>query len=415
MALSLVAGVVAGLGLHQLPAGPRADVVATLETVTHLFLNLIKMVVAPLIFATIVSGITGMARSKGLGSLFARSLVWFVSASLLVGAFGFATAHLIGVGDGLALRDTGGGAGLDAEPVTASSFIEDLVPQSFIQALATNKPVQILLFSMLFGLALLAVRSTSGGSRLAEAVDELAAIMLKMTGYVMLLAPVGVFAAVAGAFTAQGLDALTTYGSLIGGFYAALAGLWVLLLLVGALFLGRSILALVRAVREPMFIAFSTASTEAAFPKLISSLTTFGVDRRTTGLVLPLGYAFNIDGSMMYMTFASAFLVNAYDVDISLSQQILMCLVLLLSSKGMAGVPRGALVIVAAVVPGFGVPAVGVALLLAIDQILDMGRTATNILGNAIAVAVLGRKPTTNASPPSRHQSPAPTDTVTAG
>ncbi|MFF5264887.1 dicarboxylate/amino acid:cation symporter [Actinomadura viridis] len=388
---ALVLGVGAGLLLHYQFASNREEIVAVLDTVTHLFLNLIKMVIAPLIFATIVSGITGMAKAKGLGSLFARSMVWFVSASLLIGTYGFLAAHVMGVGGGLGLTPAAGGSGIETEPVTPATFVEGLVPQSFIEALASNKPIQILVFSMFFGVALLAIKSAGGGSRLADAIDELTDVMLKVTGYVMTLAPIGVFTAVAAALTAEGVGAFATYGSLIAGFYTALAGLWAALIAVGALFLGRGMLRLITAVREPMFIAFSTSSTEAAFPKMISSLTSYGVDRRTTGLILPLGYAFNIDGSMMYMTFASVFLVNAYEIDMPVTQQILMCLVLLVSSKGMAGVPRGALVIIAAVVPGFGVPAAGVALLLVIDQLLDMGRTATNILGNAIAVAVLGR------------------------
>ncbi|MFD8560212.1 dicarboxylate/amino acid:cation symporter [Streptosporangium canum] len=391
---ALVLGVGAGLVLHYQFASSREEIVAVLETVTHLFLNLIKMVIAPLIFATIVSGITGMAKATGLGSLFARSMVWFVSASLLIGAYGFLAAHAMGVGNGLGLTPTAGGSGIETEPVTPATFVEGLVPQSFIEALASNKPIQILVFSMFFGLALLALKSANGDSRLADAIDELTTVMLKVTGYVMTLAPIGVFTAVTAALTAEGVGAFATYGSLIVSFYTALAGLWVALIAVGALFLGRGVLRLIAAVREPMFIAFSTSSTEAAFPKMISSLTSYGVDRRATGLILPLGYAFNIDGSMMYMMFSSVFLVNAYDIDMPVAQQILMCLVLLVSSKGMAGVPRGALVIIAAVVPGFGVPAAGVALLLVIDQLLDMGRTATNILGNAIAVAVLGRSAT---------------------
>ncbi|MGV9387057.1 dicarboxylate/amino acid:cation symporter [Nonomuraea sp. NPDC003707] len=399
---ALVLGVGAGLVLHYQFASNREEIVVVLETLTHLFLNLIKMVIAPLIFATIVSGIAGMAKAKGLGSLFARSMVWFVSASLLIGAYGFLAAHAMGVGNGLDLAPTAGGPGIETEPVTPATFVEGLVPQSFIEALASNKPIQILVFSMFFGLALLAIKSANGDSRLADAIDELTNVMLKVTRYVMTLAPIGVFTAVAAAITAEGVGAFATYGSLIVSFYTALAGLWAALIAVGALFLGRGILRLINVVREPMFIAFSTASTEAAFPKMISSLTSYGVDRRTTGLILPLGYAFNIDGSMMYMTFSSVFLVNAYDIDMPIAQQILMCLILLVSSKGMAGVPRGALVIIAAVVPGFGVPATGVALLLVIDQLLDMGRTATNILGNAVAVAVLGR----NAGDTATHKTP---------
>jgi Na+/H+-dicarboxylate symporter len=207
----------------------------------------------------------------------------------------------------------------------------------------------------------------------------------------MLAAPVGVFAGIASAFTSQGLDAFATYASFIGGFYMSLSALWVLMIAVAVAFLGRAAFRLVRIVREPMVIAFATSSSEAALPKLIEGLTKFGIEKRTTGFVLPLGYSFNVDGSMMYMTFASVFLMNAYGIDMDLGQQIAMTAMLLLSSKGMAGVPRGSLVVVAAVVPGFGIPAAGIGVLLVIDQLLDMGRTATNILGNAIATAVIGR------------------------
>ncbi|MGW7479430.1 dicarboxylate/amino acid:cation symporter [Nonomuraea muscovyensis] len=391
IAAALVLGVGVGLGCHHLTTDDavRVGIIDVFDTIAHLFLNLVKMVIAPLIFATIVSGIINAAKS-GLGKIFVRSMLWFTSASVLAGLAGFAVAHLLGVGEGLHLRPTGEDSGLEAKPHDPGTFLVNLVPQSFVKALAENQPMQILIFAMFFGAALLSLKK-EGGNKIGSMIDELTAVMLRMTGYVMILAPLGVFAAVASAFTDEGFEAFATYGSFIATFYGALAGLWVVMLGVAVLFLGRAAFRLVVAIREPMFIAFSTASTEAAFPRLIESLTKFGVDRRTTGFVLPMGYAFNLDGSMLYMTFAGTFLINAYDLDLSIGQQLLMVLVLLISSKGMAGVPRGALVIVAAVVPGFGVPAAGVALLLVIDQILDMGRTATNCLGNGIATAVIGR------------------------
>lgn len=391
---ALILGTVVGLACHSLAATDetRATITTAFDTITHMFLNLVKMVIAPLIFATIVSGITGATKSSGLGRLFARSIVWFLAASTFAGAFGFAIAHLLGVGKGLNLVDTGAASAIETTALNYSTFLSELIPTSVFKALAENKPMQILIFGMFFGAALLALKRV-GHSGIAAAVDELTTVMLKITGYVMMLAPVGVFAAVASAFTTQGFEAFTTYGTFIASFYTSLAGLWLVLIAAGSIFLGRGVFRLVSMLREPMFIAFSTSSTEAAFPRLIECLTSYGVDRRTTGFVLPLGYAFNIDGSMMYMTFASVFLINAYGVELSMGQQLLMVLILMLSSKGMAGVPRGSLVIVAAVVPGFGIPVAGIAVLLAVDQILDMGRTATNILGNGIATAVLGRKP----------------------
>jgi Na+/H+-dicarboxylate symporter len=388
---SLLMGITSGLVFHWiLPADPRESLVAVFDTVTHMFLNLIKMIIAPLIFATLVSGIAGAAKSAGVGKLFGRAMVWFLSASALVGAFGFIMAHVLNVGDGLHLVPTGGAA-LESHPLDFQAFITNIIPTSVFSALTTNNPLQILVFGALFGIALLNLRK-KGHSSIADAIDELMKVMLKVTGYVMLAAPVGVFAGIASAFTAAGLDAFATYASFIGGFYVSLSALWVIMIAVAAAFLGRAVFRLVRMVREPMLIAFATSSSEAALPKLIEGLTKFGIEKRTTGFVLPLGYSFNVDGSMMYMTFASVFLINAYGIDMDLGQQIAMTAMLLLSSKGMAGVPRGSLVVVAAVVPAFGIPAAGIAVLLVVDQLLDMGRTATNILGNAIATAVIGRK-----------------------
>jgi Na+/H+-dicarboxylate symporter len=347
------------------------------------------MIIAPLIFATLVSGIAGAAKSAGVGKLFARSLLWFVVASPLVGSFGFVMAHVLNVGDGLSLVPTGD-AGIESKPMDYQAFITNIIPTSIFAALTSNNPLQILVFGALFGIVLLNLRK-KGHSSIATAVDELMEVMLKVTGYVMLAAPVGVFAAIAAAFTAKGFDAFATYAAFIGGFYVSLSALWMIMIAVAVAFLGKAAFRLVRAIREPMVIAFATSSSEAALPKLIEALTKFGIDKRTTGFVLPLGYSFNVDGSMMYMTFASVFLLNAYGIHMDLGQQIAMTAMLLLSSKGMAGVPRGSLVVVAAVVPAFGIPAAGIAVLLVIDQLLDMGRTATNILGNAIATAVLGR------------------------
>ena len=279
---------------------------------------------------------------------------------------------------------------METKALDYQKFVIDIIPTSVFSALTNNNPLQILVFGALFGIALLNLRKR-GRSSIADAVDELMNVMLKVTGYVMKAAPVGVFAGIAAAFTKQGLDAFTTYASFIGGFYLSLSTLWILMMAVAATFLGRAAFGLVRMVREPMAIAFATSSSEAALPKLMEGLTKFGIEKRTTGFVLPLGYSFNLDGTMMYMTFASVFLINAYGVDVDLGQQIAMTAVLLLSSKGLAGVPRGSLVVIAAVIPGFGIPASGIAVLLVIDQLLDMGRTATNILGNAIATAVIGR------------------------
>ncbi|MEV7634412.1 dicarboxylate/amino acid:cation symporter [Microbacterium sp. NPDC089318] len=387
---ALLLGTISGLICHWLlPEGPRQGLVTALDTVTHMFLNLIKMVIAPLILATLVSGIAGAAKSTGVGRLFARAMAWFITASVLVGALGFTMAHILNVGDGLNLVPAGE-SGIETKTMDLPSFIVNIIPTSVFAALASNNTLQIIVFGSLLGMALLHMRK-KGHSSIANAIDELMEIMLKVTGYVMLAAPVGVFAAIASAFTAEGLDAFATYAGFIGGFYLSVTALWAIMIAVGLAFLGPAMFRLFRSIRESMAVAFATSSTEAALPKLIEGLTSFGVDKRTTGFVLPLGYSFNVDGSMMYMTFASVFLMNAYGINMDFGTQLAMVAMLLLSSKGTAGVPRASIVIVAAVVPAFGIPAAGIAVLLVIDQILDMGRTATNILGNAIATAVLGR------------------------
>jgi Na+/H+-dicarboxylate symporter len=249
--------------------------------------------------------------------------------------------------------------------------------------------LQILVFSVLFGVVLGAIKDDARVTPLVQAIDALVPAMLKLTDYVMRLAPIGVFGAIASAITLHGLDVLMTYGKLIGCFYLGLACLWVVLIGVGHAFLGRPIWSLLQAIREPAMLAFSTASSEAAYPRLTEKLEEFGVDKKVVGFTLPLGYAFNLDGSMMYQAFAAIFIAQAFGIDMPLAQQVLMLLVLMVSSKGMAGVARGSVVVVAAVGPMFHLPPSGVVLILAIDQILDMGRTATNVIGNSIATAVI--------------------------
>ncbi len=264
--------------------------------------------------------------------------------------------------------------------------------------MARNDILQILTFSMFFGVALSALKSDSRVKAVVDAIEGMVPVMLRLTNYVMRAAPIGVFGALASVVTIRGLDVLVTYGKLIGEFYLGLALLWAVLIGVGYGFLGKRTGALLKAVREPALLAFSTASSEAAYPRLTERLEAFGVDKKVVGFTLPLGYAFNLDGSMMYQAFAAIFIAQAFGVDMPLSQQILMLLVLMLSSKGMASVPRGSVVVVAAVAPMFHLPVAGVALVLAIDQILDMGRTMTNVIGNSVATAVIAKWETARAS-----------------
>jgi Na+/H+-dicarboxylate symporter len=281
-------------------------------------------------------------------------------------------------------------AGLKTSALNLKEFVTHVFPRNFFEAMANNEILQILVFSVFVGLALGQLRDTKART-LVQSIEEVVPVMLKVTDYVMRFAPIGVFAAVANVIATQGLGVLLVYGKFIGSFYLTLGVLWVVLIGAGSLVLKKDMFRLVKAVRQPVLLGFSTASSESAYPRLMEQLKRFGVSERISGFVLPLGYSFNLDGSMIYTTFAALFIAQAYGLPLSLDQQIIMLLVLMVSSKGIAGVPRSALVVVAAVVPMFNLPEAGVLLIMGIDHFLDMGRTATNVLGNAIATGVVAK------------------------
>jgi Na+/H+-dicarboxylate symporter len=390
---AMVAGILVGYICHNsLPAGAAKELAGYLALVTDSFLRLIKMIVAPLVFATLVSGITGMDDNKAIGRIGVKALGWFVIASFASMAIGLFFVNLThpGIGLNLPLPASDSATGLKTSGLNLKDFVASIFPKSVIEAMANNSILQIVVFALFFGVGLGKLKSPVGGT-LKNAADELMKVMLHVTNAVMLVAPLGIFAALASTVTLQGLNVLATYGKLIGYFYVALACLWAMLFLVAKCFLKERTAPLVRAIREPMMIAFSTASSEAAYPRLIERLRQFGVSQRLVGFVLPIGYSFNLDGSMVFQAFAAVFIAQAYGVHMSLGQQITMMLVLMISSKGIAGVPRGSLVVVAAIVPMFGLPESGMLLMMAIDQFLDMGRTATNVLGNSIATAVVAK------------------------
>ena len=255
--------------------------------------------------------------------------------------------------------------------------------------MATNDILQIVVFSMFFGLSCAAIGDLA--KPVVMMLDSLTHIMLKMTAYIMHYAPVAIFAAMASIVATQGIGILVVYGNFIGEFYLGLLLLCTALTSVGFIFLRIRIFSLLRHIREPMLLAFGTASSESAYPKLLQQLERFGCDEKVCGLVLPLGYSFNLDGSMMYMTFAVLFIAQAYGIDMALSDQLVMLLVLLFTSKGVAGVPRASLIVIAATLSQFKIPEAGLLLLLGIDQILDMGRSATNVFGNSIAASLISK------------------------
>jgi Na+/H+-dicarboxylate symporter len=395
-------GVIAGYFCHvnAADAASAKTIARYFSIVTDIFLRLIKMIISPLVFCTLVSGLASMDSVSAAGRIGSRTIGWFICASLVSLALGLMLANLLQPGAGLHLVATATetNTGLDTGGLTLKNILTHAFPTSLVDAMSRNDILEILVFSMFFGVALSALKADPRVKVVVDAIDGMVPVMLRLTNYVMLAAPLGVFGALASVVTIRGLDVLVTYGKLIGVFYLGLALLWSVLVAVGYVFLGKRTGALLKAVREPALLAFSTASSEAAYPRLTEQLEAFGVDKKVVGFTLPLGYVFNLDGSMMYQSFAAIFIAQAFGVDMPLSQQIIMLLVLMLSSKGMASVPRGSVVVVAAVAPMFHLPASGVALVLAIDQILDMGRTMTNVIGNSVATAVIAKWESARAS-----------------
>ncbi|MBU0774235.1 MAG: dicarboxylate/amino acid:cation symporter, partial [Alphaproteobacteria bacterium] len=314
-------------------------------------------------------------------------LAWFVIASLISLTLGLMFVNFFAPGEGLNLVRSGVDSGVNTEALNFRDFILHVFPTSMVGAMADNSILQIVVFSLFVGVALTAIGEK--GKPVVIVIESMVELMLQVTGYVMRVAPFAVFGALASVVTTEGLGVLVTFGELIGEFYIALGALWLLLFAAGSIFLGKRMFKLVRYVREPILIAFSTASSEAAYPKMLEQLDRFGVPRRIYSFVLPLGYSFNLDGSMMYSTFATIFIAQAYGIDLPIATQITILLVLMVTSKGIAAVPRASLVVVAATLGQFDLPVEGVAFILAVDHFMDMGRTATNVLGNAIATSVI--------------------------
>lgn len=392
--IAMLLGVLAGTAAHSLaPDAETAKSIANyLSILTDVFLRMIKMIIAPLVFATLVTGIAGMGDGKAVGRIGLKAMAWFLAASITSLLLGLMMANLLTPGHGmnLPLPAADATSNLKTGALNLRDFIAHMFPKSIFEAMATNEILQIVVFSLFFGFGLGTLKD-GVGKPVLTALDGLVHIMLKVTNYVMAFAPVGVFGAVAAVITTQGLGVLGTYAKLLGSMYLALALLWMALIAGGYVFLGRDIFRLIKVMRAPLMIGFATASSESAYPKVIEGLGRFGVKERITGFVLPLGYSFNLDGSIMYTSFAALFVAQVYGIQLSLAQQITMLLVLLVTSKGIAGVPRASLVVVAAVLPMFGLPEAGILLVLGIDHILDMGRTVTNVLGNAIATTVVAK------------------------
>ena len=392
--IALVIGILVGYLVNTNTDTAGAQSFAdTMSLITTLFLRLIKMIIAPLVFATLVVGIAKMGDAKEVGRIGVKALGWFFIASLISLSLGLILVNLFRPGDALfaagMMPPVGTDAGITTTGLTMKDFITHLVPTSIVDGMARNEILQIVVFSVFFGTAAAAVGARA--TPMIDAIDGVAHVMLKLTGYVMNFAPIAVLAAVSGIIAKSGLGVLSTYGIFMAQFYFGIALLWVVLIGIGMIFVGPRILRLIAELRGPTLLAFSTASSEAAFPKTLEGLERFGVKNRLASFVLPIGYSFNLDGSMMYCTFAAVFIAQAYGIELSMSTQITMMLVLMLTSKGMAGVPRASLVVIAATLNQFDIPEAGLLLLLAIDHFLDMARSATNVIGNGIATAVVAK------------------------
>ena len=395
--ISMILGILAGYYVHE-NYGPETQTTFAnnAKLLTTIFLRLVQMIIAPIVFATLVVGIAKLGDMKTVGRVGGKAMLWFITASLVSLALGLILVNVLKPGVGADISSTDPNAVKDllekSQGFSLQKFVEHVVPRSVIEAMATNEILQLVVFSIFFGVALTAIGKK--GEPIINALDAIAHVVLKMVTYVMFLAPAGVFGAMAAAIAKNGLGILVTFGWYIGDFYLGLLILWLILLGVGYVILKHRLRILLKRIATPMSIAFSTASSEAVYPKLVEEMERFGCNNKIVSFVLPLGYSFNLDGSMMYMTFASMFIAQAYNITGitgDVTQQILMLLVFLITSKGIAGVPRASLVVVLATGAMFGIPPEGVGLILAIDVFCDMGRTMTNVLGNALATAAVSK------------------------
>ncbi len=357
--------------------------------VTDVFLRLIKMIIAPLVFSTLVTGIARLGDIGAVGRIGGKTLAWFLGASLLSLILGLIVMNIVRLGHSmhLPIPQEHELQSLESSTLSFKTFITHVFPRSIVEAMANNEILQIVVFSIFFGIGTAAIGEK--GKIVIRALDAVADIILKVTGYVMNLAPLAAFAAVAAILSFKGPDILITYGKFILIFYLSILGLWALLIGISYLWIGKNVFRVLANVKDVVLLAFSTASSEAAFPRLIEELEKSGCPNKIVSFVLPLGYSFNLDGSMLYMTFSSLFIAQAYGMHMPLGTQITMLLVLMLTSKGIAGVPRASLVVIAGTLSMFHIPQQGLLLLLGIDQILDMARSATNVVGNSLATAVI--------------------------
>lgn len=392
---SMILGVVTGYLVHENYSEETAAVFAkNIKLLGTLFIRLVQMIIAPLVFSTLVVGIAKMGDVKMVGRVGSKAIAWFLTASLMSLLLGMALVNWLEPGRSIDL-DTSKMAGAEdlvkgTATFSLENFVTHIVPKSLFEALSGNEILQIVVFSVMFGIALSSLSEDKTKS-IIKALDTVAHVVLKMVSYIMWTAPLGVFGAVSSVIAQHGLKILGLYIGYLADFALGILLLWVILLFVGYLILGNRLFTLLKRLVSPLLVAFSTTSSEAVFPKLTEELERFGCDPKIVSFTLPLGYSFNLDGSMMYMTFASLFIAQVYGIDMPVEKQLAMLLVLMLTSKGVAGVPRASLIVVVATCAMFDIPAEGIALILPIDHFCDMARSMTNVLGNALATSAIDK------------------------
>jgi Na+/H+-dicarboxylate symporter len=390
--IALILGIISGWLCNIYATSPFViGFVDYVPLMSDIFLNLVKMIIAPLVFSTLVVGVAKLGDINSVGRIGGKTLLWFLSATFVSLFLGMILVNLFQPGKmmDLTLPPENATTGLEHTALSVKEFVKHVFPKSIIDAMAKNEILQIIVFALFFGIGAAAVGPKADG--VVKAMDSLAHIMLKVTGFVMNFAPFAVYGALTAVIAKQGAGVLVNYGIFIFEFYASLLILWAIILLAGFAVIRQKIVSLIKHIIDPVILAYTTSSSEAALPQTIHQLEKFGCSNKIVSFVLPLGYSFNLDGSMMYMTFASLFIAQSYGIDLSVEQQITMLLVLMLTSKGIAGVPRASLVVIAGTLSMFNIPEAGLLLLMGIDPILDMGRSATNVVGNSVATAVVSK------------------------
>jgi Na+/H+-dicarboxylate symporter len=387
---AMVLGIATGWACNTwLAPADAAKAAAAFALLMDAFLRLIRMIIAPLVFSTLLAGILHMEDAASVGRVGVKTLAWFLLASLFSLLLGLGMVEWLQPGAGMALVGAGAAPATATNAFSAARLIEEIIPTSIIDAMARNAVLQIVVFSVFVGIAI--SRLEARAPMVTRLVEEVAAIMLKVTGFVMLFAPLAIFGALASTVTVQGLPILLVYAKFVGGFYLALVLLWLVLFAATLALLRQGARAVFAAVRDPALLAFSVASSDAAYPRLMAALPGAGIPRRIVSFVLPLGYAFNLDGSMMYCTFATLFILQAHGVTLGWARTAGMLAMLMVTSKGIAGVPRASLVVIMATLASLGFPEGWIGLVLAVDHLLDMGRSATNVIGNSVATVVVSK------------------------